>query len=101
MFRENVISPFGKVAIVAYIAFLLASSFANIVAGHAPYPLGFALSVFGFTLFAVAKSSVIQKRAWITFGTKHMSEGMASFYRFGYWFMIVGILLTFSGVLGK
>jgi hypothetical protein len=94
--RENEFSRFGKVLILALLAGLVVSAGMNIARGMAPHPAAFVLAMLGFSLFLIAKVSVLRQQRWISFGTRAMSGTMATLYRFGYWFMAMGLLVTFG-----
>lgn len=57
---------------------------------------GLLIILLGFVLFLIAKISVIRKQHYFTFGCDNMSKAMMISYFFGYVFMIVGYLVTFS-----
>jgi hypothetical protein len=96
MLRENELSPLGKTAIVLLLVAVALSAAANVGSGHVPHPYAFAIVLFGFTLFLIAKLSVVGWKKWISIGTGLMSANMADLYRVGYWFMAVGVLATFA-----
>lgn len=96
MYRENEFSPVGKFSVVLLLGALTVSSFANILLKHVPHPGAFAIICFGFLLFLISKLSVILRGKLISFGPRFMTENIGIIYRLGYWFMILGFLLTFT-----
>ena len=93
--HENEMSPLGKGATSFLVAMLAIGAVVNIVRGEVAHPYAFVIVLFGFALFMLAKLSVVGWKKWVSFGTLLMSPAMADLYRVGYWFMVVGILLTF------
>jgi hypothetical protein len=94
--RENELSRFGKILILALLAGLAVSAGMNIVHGIVPHPATFGLTMVGFVLFVIAKLSVLRQRRWVSLGTRAMSDTMETLYRFGYWCILVGILVAFG-----
>jgi hypothetical protein len=94
--KENQILWIGE-AILAVLLTIIASIVAiiNISRGRVPHPHAFIIVLIGVVLFVIAKASVIKHNGLFTFGTKNMGQIMSNFYRFGYWLMFVGCLLTF------
>ena len=76
---------------------VILASLVNLVQGYVPNPYCFVIVVFGFTLFAIAKYSVISKGTKFSFGTADMNQSMKNLYRVGYWLMVVGVVCTFAG----
>jgi len=97
MFRENEFSFFGKAAIYILLTLVALSCAINIIKGVVPNPYSFLLVAIGFSLFLVAKISVLSKGVRFSFGTEKMSNLNANLYRFGYWLMVVGAIFTFLG----
>jgi len=95
MICDEEFTPVGKGATVLLLVLLGLAAATNIFRGDVPHPNAFAVVLFGFGLFLVAKLSVVGWKKWISVGPGLMSSGMADLYRVGYWFMMVGILLTF------
>lgn len=93
---ENQFSPIGKAATVLLLILVAIGAVVNIARGEVPHPYAFVVVLFGFSLFLVAKLSVVGRKKWITFGPGLMRPGMADLYRVGHWFMVVGVLLTFA-----
>jgi len=97
MFRENEFSFFGKAAIYISLILVALSCALNIIKGIVPNPYSFLFVAIGFSLFLIAKISVLSKGVKFSFGTEKMSNLNANLYRFGYWLMVVGTMLTFLG----
>ncbi|MBI3596313.1 MAG: hypothetical protein HY203_04065 [Nitrospirae bacterium] len=93
--KEHVISPLSRIAIGLLVIIAIVSAIVNIIRGHVGHPGAFWIIILGFLLFLISKLSVILRKKWICFGTSLMTESMANVYRFGYWLMVAGILLTF------
>ena len=91
---ENKLSRFTEV--LFYIAFILGGYNYAKTAEVNVNGLLYVLS--GLILFLVAKISVIRKQHFFTFGCDNMSKTMTISYFFGYIFMIIGYLVTFSVV---
>ncbi len=89
-------SPLGVVTVVALIVIAIGVALANVVRGEVRNPPAFGIVLVGFSLFSIAKLSVILRHRFVSFGSGPMTEGMANRYRAGYWLMIVGILATFA-----
>src|SRR5688572_17679256 len=83
--RENELSRFGKVLLLALLVGIVISAGMNIARGIVPHPAAFVLTMLGFSFFLIAKLSVLRQQRWISFGTRAMSATMATLYRFGYW----------------
>ena len=95
-FTENELSPFAKVGVIGlFVIPVIFVTGRNIFIGEVNNPYGFALCIFGLTLFIISKLSLFLKGSWINFGTKNLTENMANFYRIGYWFMGLGLIFTF------
>jgi hypothetical protein len=92
---DNRLSIFSKIFIILLIIFSLIVAILNIVGGTVYNPSAFYFCIFGFLLFSVSKISQYSKGIWFRFGTHGMTNSMANLYRAGYWFMVVGIILTF------
>jgi len=97
IFKENQLSWFSQGAIYVLISALCALCVLNIINGEAPNPYYFVIVISGFSLFVIAKYSVISKGIQFSFGTETMSPMMANLYRLGYWLMMVGTVFTFAG----
>ena len=95
MERCSQIGIVGKVATCILVVFAGATAVWNMANGEVHRPAAFVLVLLGFSLFAVAKLSVILKKKRISLGPGLMTTPMANFYRFGYWLMAVGVLTTF------
>jgi hypothetical protein len=96
--KENRITKVSRVIIWLFILMLSYLSILNVIQGTIIRPWAFLIVFFGFMLFALGKLSVILKKKKISFGSKLMSENMANIYRLGYWFMIFGLLATFTPI---
>lgn len=95
-FTENELSRFAKTALVFLVIIpVLFITIQNIFRGEVHHPYAFIICLVGFALFLISKISIISHRKWISFGTKHLTENMANFYRLGYWLMAVGLIITF------
>ena len=91
---ENKLTRFTE--ILFYIAFILGG---YNYAKTADVNINGLLYIFlGLVLFLIAKISVIRKQHYFTFGCENMSKVMMIGYFLGYFFMIVGYLVTFSVV---
>jgi hypothetical protein len=93
--KENELSLFGKVGLVALIALGFVAAVANIAKRVVVNPRAFWIALAGLVFFLIGKASVIAQGKWISFGPGLMSENVANLYRLGYWLMAVGILVTF------
>ncbi len=93
---ENELSIFGKAVITLFVFVpVCIITIINIYLGEVSNPYAFAVCIFGFFLFLISKVSLFKKGIWFSFGTKRISENMGNFYRLGYWFMSIGVILTF------
>ena len=93
---ENELSIFGKTVIALFVFFpVCILTIINICLGKVSNPYAFAVCIFGFLLFLISKVSLFKKGIWFSFGAKRLSENMGNSYRLGYWFMSIGIILTF------
>ena len=93
--KENDLTPFGKTAILLVVLLSFAAAGNNIVQGRVSNPAAFWITIGGFSLFLIAKVSVIRHKQWVSLGSSLMTENMANLYRLGYWLMAIGVLLTF------
>ncbi len=95
-FTENELSLFGKaVIIILLIVPTVYVTIRNIIKGQVVNPYAFTICLFGFLLFLISKVSQFKKGTSVSFGDKCFAQNMANFYRLGYWFMAVGLILTF------
>lgn len=93
---ENELSIFGKAVITLFIVVpVCIITIMNIFLGEVSRPYAFVVCIPGLVLFLISKISLFKKGIWFSFGTKRLSENMGNLYRLGYWFMSVGIILTF------
>ena len=97
IFKENQLSFLSQLAIYALVGVVVLASFVNLIQGNVKNPYCFVIVLFGFTLFGIAKYSVISKGRKISFGTANMSQSMKNLYRLGYWLMLVGVVCIFAG----
>ena len=95
-FRENKGSLLLRMSVYLGLSICLLSSMRNLCLGEVEDPCGFFVIIIGFVFFVVPK--LLEKRAGdiFSFGGKNMSQGQRNSYRFGYWLMAVGFLLTFT-----
>ena len=94
--RENKLTLFSKIGVVALLALAFVAALANIANGVVVNPRAFGIVLAGLLCFLIGKGSVIAQGKWVSFGTGLMSENMGNLYRLGYWLMAVGILVTFA-----
>lgn len=97
-FKENQFSWLSQGLVYLILVTAAGSAVLNIYQGTAINPEAFWLVVAGFVSFLISKIMVISSGKLVSFGTKHMQPIAGNFYSFGYWLMIVGILLTFAGL---
>ena len=95
LFRESEFTLFSKIFVVLVFGLVAGVAVLNIWQGDVRNPLAFGLTLLGFSIFVVAKLSVIRGKALISFGTRAMTPDSANLYRLGYWLMVVGAVLTF------
>jgi hypothetical protein len=93
--REHAFGWVTKICTTAAVALLFVVAILNMADGMVPHPRQLSVVLAGFVCFAIGKTSVIARGRLVSFGSGHMSEGIANVYRFGYWLMGLGILLTF------
>lgn len=96
-FKENEFSWFSKGIVYIVLSLAFISAIVNIYQGIVVSPESFVLIILGFILFFASKLTVISKTRWHSFGPELMSNSAANIYRLGYWFMVTGILFTFTG----
>ncbi len=70
MFRENEFSFFGKTAICFLLILVALSCVSNIIKGVVPNPYSLLLVAIGFSLFLIAKISVLSNGVRFSFGTE-------------------------------
>jgi O-antigen/teichoic acid export membrane protein len=93
MMRENELGIVGKALVTGVVILLAFGSAIRLGRGEVSHPGSLWIVALGLVLFLIAKFSVIFRGNWISFGSRPMTEGMGNTYRFGYWLMIVGILI--------
>jgi hypothetical protein len=93
--REHAFGIVTKTCATAAVALLFVAAFMNMADGAVPHPRRFLVVLAGLACFSIAKMSVIARGRLVSFGSRPMSQAMANVYRFGYWLMGVGILVTF------
>ena len=93
--REHAFGIVTKTCATAAVALLFVAAFMTMADGAVPHPGGFLVVLGGLACFSIAKMSVIGRGRLVSFGSRPMSQAMANAYRFGYWLMGVGILVTF------
>ena len=93
--KEHEFGILTKTCATAAVALLFVVAIINMADGEVPHPRAFWVVVAGLVCFSIAKLSVIGRGRLVSFGSGPMSQGMANAYRFGYWLMGVGILVTF------
>lgn len=95
-FTENELSFFSKIAVIILVVSpVIWITANNIIFGKVEHPYAFAMCILGFILFLISKISSFRKGIVISFGGRYLSENMLNCYRLGYWFMAVGVILTF------
>jgi hypothetical protein len=90
------ISPVAKVGIYALIVLAFLSAMLNIYRREVPRPCCLVVVLTGLLLLVISKASLFKKGRMLSFGSQGMSEPMTMTYRLGYWFILVGVLLTFA-----
>jgi len=93
--REQAFGLLTKTCATAAVALLFVAALRNMADGFVPHPRAFWVVLAGLVCFEIGKMSVIARGRLVSFGSGHMSEGMGNVYRFGYWLMGLGILVTF------
>lgn len=96
LMKENEFSMVGKFSTLLLCLIFAGTAIINISRQNVPNPYAFFVMIFGFILFMIAKLSNVKKNNLISLGTFNMSANMSNLYRLGYWFMVVGLLLTFT-----
>lgn len=96
MRRHGELTLAGKTVTVVLVGFAAAGALSSMSRGVVPHPSAFVLVIVGLVSFLVAKLSVVRRGYLVSFGTRRMSADAANAYRFGYWLMVVGTLLTFA-----
>jgi len=94
--RENEPTKLVKACGTALVVMVSIAALGNIWRGEVPHPVVGCVILLGFALFVVAKTSVVARGQWVTFGSGPMTATMGNCYRVGYWLMLVGALFTFS-----
>jgi hypothetical protein len=95
-FTENELSLFGKATIIILLVVpTVLITIRNIIKGEVANPYAFTICLLGLLLFLISKISQFTKGKLFGFGTTHLTENMANFYRIGYWLMVVGLVFIF------
>lgn len=98
-FTEDELSRPAKLiiglCIAAWLLLEALTATANAVQGVVPRPSCSAVILVGFLLFLFPKLHVVRHTRRISFGSALMTEGQGNLYRFGYFLMGAGSLLTF------
>jgi hypothetical protein len=93
--REHAFGLLTRTCATAAVALLFVAAFRNMADGDVPHPRAFWVVLAGLVCFAIGKMSVIARGRLVSFGSVHMTESTGNVYRFGYWLMGLGILITF------